>query len=169
MNILTEKPGGERTKDGGRLLAFSEGRFLGTDMPTKLALQYFRSQLESRYWWVIVPTGQGGHDLMSDFVERFYGEGAGFEVLSFPLSALHESASGKLVVAFAFKQLCPPSAMAGWLTSGGYPAAEWVLATQDVHFWSSREDSSLSYMVSELLDRTLLRPNRRQCLSNRSC
>jgi hypothetical protein len=169
MSILTEKPGGERTKDEGRLLAFSGGRYLGTDMPTRLALQYFRSQLESRYWWVIVPTGQGGHDLMSDFVERFYGEGAGLEFLSFPLSALYESACGRLVVAFALKQLCSPSAMAGWLTSGGYPALERVLATQDVHFWSSPEDSSLSYRVSELLDRTLLRPNRRQCPRSRSC
>jgi hypothetical protein len=168
MNILIEKRGAG-TKDGGRLLTFTDGRYVDTDIPTKLALQYFRSQLESRYWWVIVPTGQGGDDLMSDFVERFYGEGAGLEVLSFPLSALHESASGKLVVAFALKQLCPPSAMAGWLTSCGYPAAEQILATQDVHFWSSHEDSSLSYMVSELLDRTLLRPNRRQCPPSRSC
>jgi hypothetical protein len=98
---------------------------------------------------------------MSDFVERFYGEGAGLEVLSFPLSALHESASGKLVVAFARKQLCPAAAMAVWLTSRGYPAAERIVAAKDVHFWRSREDSLLSYMISELLDRTLLRPNRR--------
>jgi hypothetical protein len=168
MNILTEKPGGG-TKDSGRLLTFSEGRYVGANIPTKLALQYFRSQLESRYWWVIVPTGQGGDNLMSDFVERFYGQGPGLEVLSVPLSALHESGCGRLVVAFALKQLCSPSAMAGWLTSRGLSAAGWVLANQDVHFWSSREDSLLSYMVSELLDCTLLRPNRGQCPRNRSC
>jgi hypothetical protein len=165
---LTEKPGGG-TGNGARLLTFLEGRYMGADMPTKVALQYFRSQLESRHWWVIVPTGQGGDALMSDFVERFFGEGAGLEVLSVPLSVLLESARGRLVVAFALKQLCSPLAMAGWLTGGGYRAAGQVLATQDVHFWSSREDSSLSYMVSELLDRTLLRPNRRQCPSSRSC
>jgi hypothetical protein len=105
---------------------------------------------------------------MSYFVERFYGEGAGFDVLSFPLSALREGACGKLVVAFALKQLCSPAAMATWLTSRGYSAAERILATRDVHFWCSREDSMLSYMVSELLDRTLLRPNRRQCPRSRS-
>jgi hypothetical protein len=160
MNILIEKRSAV-TKDGGRLLTFTDGRYVDTDIPTKLALQYFRSQLESRYWWVIVPTGQGGAELMSDYVERFYGQGPGLEVLSFPPAALHESASGKLVVAFALKQLCPAAAMAAWLTSRGYPSAERVMATQDVHFWCSPEDSSLSYMVSELLDRTLLRPSRR--------
>jgi hypothetical protein len=105
----------------------------------------------------------------TEAVEGMEDETPMLEVLSFSLSALDENACGRLVVAFALKQLCPPSAMAGWLTSRGCPAAEWVLATQDVHFWSSREDSSLSYMVSELLDRTLLRPNRRQCPPNRNC
>jgi hypothetical protein len=129
-------------------------------MSARSALQYLRGRLKSRYWWVIVPTGRGGDELMSDFVRSFYREGPGLDVLSFPFSALQAGVPGKLLVAFALKQQCHAADMAAWLISCGNPAAEAILVTQDVHFWCSAQDSSLSFLISELLDRTLLRPNR---------
>jgi hypothetical protein len=99
--------------------------------------RFFSSRVESRLWWVIIPRGRAGHDLVQSFEAQFYGgdKNAGFEVMVFPLSALREGWSGAIMVAFALRQYCSPSKFADWLIRHGHPTTAEALVGEPFHLW----------------------------------
>jgi hypothetical protein len=113
------------------------------------ALEFLRSQVGSRRWWVIIPTGRAGNDLVQAFESHFYGgdRNIGFEVTVLPLAAFREGRVGAVMVAFALKQYCSPSELAEWLSRQGYPTQGDALARREFHFWCSPETSSFSTAI----------------------
>jgi hypothetical protein len=110
------------------------------------ALEFLRSQVGSRRWWVIIPTGRAGNDVVQAFESHFYGgdRNVGFEVMMLPLAAFCEGLVGAVMVAFALKQYCSPSELAEWLTRQGCPSQGDALARRDFHFWCSPETIDFS-------------------------
>jgi hypothetical protein len=105
--------------------------------PNDTALAILRSRLESDRWWVIIPTGLSGHDLIQAFESQFYADdnSVGFEVMVLRASVVSEGWDGAVMVAFALKQCCPPSELARWLAKLGCLATAETLAERDFHFW----------------------------------
>jgi hypothetical protein len=101
------------------------------------ASKFCRNKIDSRRWWVIIPKGRAGNDLVQAFERQFYSDAnsIGFEVMVLPLGMLCEDWTGAVTVAFALKQYCSPSSLAQWLTQQGRPATRETLAGQNLHFW----------------------------------
>jgi hypothetical protein len=106
-------------------------------LPNDTALAILRSRLESDRWWVIIPTGRSGHDLIQAFESQFYADDSsvGFDVMVLPASVVSEERDGAVMVAFALKQYCPPSELAKWLAQLGCLATAETLSEKDFHFW----------------------------------
>jgi len=101
------------------------------------AAAFFRRKVDSGRWWVIIPRGRAGHDLVQAFENQFYAgdTSIGFEVMVLPSSALREEWTGAVMIAFALKQYCSPSRLAEWLARRGRAATAEALAAPDLHFW----------------------------------